>query len=483
MIAGQRSVRNATAGIVRHGPKAGGNRYRALYDRGVALIRQDRSADAIPVLIAALALAPNDHDVRHDLALAYHTVGNLGDALREYNELVRRFPDRSDAHSNLAGVLSMLGHQTLAFKAIDIALALDAGNVLAMSNLAEILKNLGDWAGARDVYAAALALSPDAHQLHMQHGMTMVALGQWVDGWAELEHREFVAGVHTRTDTVTAPRWDGRASIDGRTVMIMHEQGLGDALMCVRFARDLAARGARVHVRTPPVLVGLLSHAPGVSACSAVGSAMPPHDFYVPLMSLPACLQLDASQVEGEPYLVPPGECPPHIAALLPRDGRPTVALSWQGNPQHSNDRRRSIGGALLAPLLDIPGVRFVAMQKHPSVRELLPIALQQKVVDVGSACANFVDSAHAMRRVDLVVTVDTAVAHLAGATGAPTLLCLPFTPDYRWALTRTSTPWYRSVTILRQPEAFAWDAVLDDVCTRVTALVKPSRLSGRVQR
>jgi ADP-heptose:LPS heptosyltransferase len=87
------------------------------------------------------------------------------------------------------------------------------------------------------------------------------------------------------------------------------------------------------------------------------------------------------------------------------------------------------------------------------------------------------------MRRVDLVVTVDTAVAHLAGATGAPTLLCLPFTPDYRWALTRTSTPWYRSVTILRQPEAFAWDAVLDDVCTRVTALVKPSRLSGRVQR
>jgi hypothetical protein len=150
---------------------------------------------------------------------------------------------------------------------------------------------------------------------------------------------------------------------------------------------------------------------------------MPPHDFYVPLMSLPACLQLDASQVEGEPYLVPPGECPPHIAALLSHDDRPTVALRWQGNPPHSNDRRRSIGGALLAPLLDIPGVRFVAMQKHPPVRELLSIALQQKVVDVGSACADFEDSAHAMRRVDLVVTVDTAVAHLAGATGAPTLL------------------------------------------------------------
>jgi hypothetical protein len=196
----------------------------------------------------------------------------------------------------------------------------------------------------------------------MQYGMTMVALGEWPAGWAEMEHREFEPGVNVHTDPVEAPRWDGRASIAGKTVLIMHEQGLGDSIMGVRFARDLAARGARVQMRTPPHLVGLLSQAPGVEGCSAVGSPLPPHDFYVPLMSLPACLALEPSHLNGEPYLIPQGECPAPIAALLPKDGTPTVALSWQGNPRHSNDRRRSISGELLAPVFDLPSVRVVAL-------------------------------------------------------------------------------------------------------------------------
>jgi len=465
------SSRSGASDRVSQDAKAHGKHCRALHERGVALIKQDKSADAIPVLAQALKLAPDDYSLRQNLARAYYNIGNMGEALREYNEIATRFPQRGDAHSNLAGVLSAMGHQELAFKAIDRSLALDPGNTLAMNNLAEILKNLGDWVGARDVYAAALTVTPESHKLRMQYGMTMVALGQWREGWAELEHREFVEGVKIHTDKVAAPRWDGRAAIDGKTVLIMHEQGLGDSLMCVRFARDLAARGAQVHVRCPPPLVGLLGQAPGVNGCTSMGTALPPHDFYVPLMSLPACLHIEPSALDGEPYLVPPGECPAHIAALLPKDGIPTVALSWQGNPMHSNDRRRSISGALLAPLLDLPGVRFVAMQKIPTMRELLPVAMQQQLVDVGSSCANFIESAHAMRRVDLVVTVDTAVAHLAGATGAPTLLCLPFTPDYRWELHRTTTPWYRNMTVLRQPEAFAWEAVLDEVRTRVAAL------------
>ncbi len=465
------SSRSGASDRVSQDAKAHGKHCRALHERGVALIKQDKSADAIPVLAQALELAPDDYSLRQNLARAYYNIGNMGEALREYNEIATRFPQRGDAHSNLAGVLSAMGHQELAFKAIDRSLALDPGNTLAMNNLAEILKNLGDWVGARDVYAAALTVTPESHKLRMQYGMTMVALGQWREGWAELEHREFVEGVKIHTDKVAAPRWDGRPAIDGKTVLIMHEQGLGDSLMCVRFARDLAARGAQVHVRCPPPLVGLLSQAHGVTTCTSMGTALPRHDFYVPLMSLPACMQIEPSSLDGEPYLVPPGECPAHIAALLPDDGIPTVALSWQGNPKHSNDRRRSISGALLAPLLDLPNVRFVAMQKIPTIQELLPLALQQRMVDLGSACANFVESAHAMRRVDLVVTVDTAVAHLAGATGAPTLLCLPFTPDYRWELHSSTTPWYRNMTVLRQPEAFAWEAVLEQVRSRVAML------------
>jgi len=447
------------------------SRARGLHAHGTALITQEKSTDAIPLLMEALALAPDEHGIRHHLALAYYNTGQMGEALHEYNEIATRFPRRSEAHTNLAGVLSALGHQTLAFTAIETALALDPGNVSAMMNLAEILKHLGDWTGARDVYAAALITAPDSPRIRMQYGMTMVALGQWPEGWAEMEHRDSLVAPKVHTDTAIAPRWNGRASIDGKTVMIMHEQGLGDSIMCVRFARDLAERGAHVHLRTPAPLVGLLSQAPGVSGCTPVGSVLPPHDFHVPLMSLPHLFQLEPSHVDGESYLVPAGECPAHIAALLPNDGVPTVALSWQGNPRHTNDRRRSIDGALLAPLLELPGVRFVAMQKIPTVQELLPVRMQQKLIDVGSACADFVESAHALRRVNLVVTVDTAVAHLAGATGAPTLVCLPFTPDYRWGLTRTTTPWYRHMRLIRQRADASWAAVLDEVRARVVAL------------
>jgi len=446
-------------------------RVRTLHERGIALIAQDKSADAIPLLTQALALAPDDHNLRQSVARAYFNVQDMSAALREYNEITKRFPHRGDAFSNLAGVLSTLGHQELAFNAIDRSLAIDPGNTHAMLNLAEILKNLGDWAGARDVYAEALKVDPNAHKLHMQYGMTMVALGQWPDGWTEMEHREFEPGVNVHTDTVAAPRWDGRAPLEGKTIMIMHEQGLGDSIMGVRFARDLAARGARVHMRTPAQLVDFLSHAPGVTACSAVGSALPPHDVYVPLMSLPACLRLETAHLDGAPYLAPQGACPEAIAALLPKDGIPTVAISWQGNPRHSNDRRRSIGGELLAPLLELSGVRFAAMQKFPTVQELLPPEMQQKLIDLGPVCDTFMESAHAMRRVDLVITVDSAVAHLAGAIGAPTLLCLPFTPDYRWQLQGDTTPWYHTMTVLRQPEAFAWAPVLHEIHARVAAL------------
>ena len=451
--------------------KALGQRSRMLHERGIALMAQDQSAEAIPVLNQALALTPDDHNLRQSLARAYFNVGDMGAALREYNEIATRFPHRGDAFSNLAGVLSTMGHQELAFNAIDRSLAIDPGNTQAMLNLAEILKNLGDWAGARDVYAEALKVDPQSHKLHMQYGMTMVALGEWPAGWAEMEHREFEPGVNVHTDSVEAPRWDGRASIEGKTVLIMHEQGLGDSIMGVRFARDLAARGARVQMRTPPHLVGLLSQAPGVEGCSEVGSPLPPHDFYVPLMSLPACLALEPSHLDGEPYLIPQGECPAPIAALLPKDGIPTVALSWQGNPRHSNDRRRSISGELLAPVFDLPGVRVVALQKYPTVQELLPVAMQERVVDLAQVCDTFVESAHAVRRVDLVVTVDSAMAHLAGATGTPTLLCLPFTPDYRWQLQGDTTPWYRNMTVLRQPEAFAWEPVIHEIVARVAAL------------
>jgi hypothetical protein len=444
---------------------------RAQHARARAFLQAGRPNDAIPLLIDAVAGATDLHDPRHDLAHAYLTAGRMADALREFHEVATRFPQRSDAANNLAGVLSAVGEQTHAFHAVSRALELDPTNVSALTNLAEILKSLGDWNGACDVYAAARSLAPHDAKIISQHGITLVTLGRWREGWPAFEYRDRVPGAKVHAEAVHSPRWNGSASLDGKTILVTHEQGLGDAIMCVRFARDLAARGAIVHVRCPAPLVRLLTEAPGVTAASAVNSALPPHELHVPAMSLPAALALEPAHLDGQSYLSPTGACPAHIAAMVPRDGTPTVALSWSGNPQHINDQRRSINGALLAPLLEVPGVRFVAMQKAPPMRGVLPESLHDRVVDLAGACTDFHDSAHALMRVDLVVSVDTAVAHLAGAIGTPTLLCTPIVPDYRWGLGTTSTPWYRSMTVLRQSEPFAWQPVLDEVRRRVVAL------------
>lgn len=419
---------------------------------------------ALPLFQRVVDAVPELHDPRRDLASTFYKLGRLADALREYNQIAVRFPNQSEAANNVAGVLSVMGHQALAFQSVERALALDPANTAAMNNLAEILKHMGDWQGSRDVYAAALALAPDDAKLRLQYGMALVLLDDWLAGWPAMEAREAVLGSAVLfKEQSKRPRWSGAEPLAGKQLLIQHEQGLGDAIMGVRFAKALAARGATVHLRCPQPLVEFLSGAEGLGSCTAVGSPMPPHDFHIPLMSLMAALKVTPANLEGSPYLTPAGLCPPHLESLLPRDGIPTVALTWSGNPKHINDHRRSIKGELLAPLLSTPGVRFVAMQKDPAMEDVLDEPLREQLIDVGAHCRTFTESAHALRRVDLVITVDTAVAHLAGAIGVPTLLCLPFAPDYRWGATGTRSPWYTSLTVLRQPEAMQWGPVITE--------------------
>lgn len=453
--------------------------------RLVALLEQVRTlrdagryADAVPLLREAVTLAPSHYEIRLMLANAHLRSGAMREALGEFNEITRRFPERSDAWNNLAGTLSALGHPQQALRAVDRALACDPRNAQALLNLGEITKTLGDWAAARSAYEFALDIAPDDAKLRMQYGITLITLGDWPRGWREWEWRDRVPAMPLNTESFDSPRWDGTAPLDGRTILLTHEQGLGDAIMCARFAANLAARGARVIIRCPRPLVPLLAGAPGVHEAQALHTPIPAHDLHIPGMSVPAAIGLRPEDLDGRPYLRPPGACPPRIAAALPRDGVPTVALAWAGNPLHVNDKRRSIAGTLLAPLLGIPGIRFASMQKYPATAECLPVELRDHVRDVGPLCDDFADSAHALARCDLVITVDSAVAHLAGAIGATTLTCLPACPDYRWLLDRTDTPWYRSMTLLRQPALFEWGPVLAtaEAIVRELAAAGPSR-------
>jgi hypothetical protein len=270
--------------------------------------------------------------------------------------------------------------------------------------------------------------------------------------------------------TFTSPRWDG-APLDGRHIVLHDEQGLGDQVMFARFAADVATRGGRVTIRCGAPLVTLFSALNGVHAVISDADPMPSHDVHASLMSLPWLLGIDSpAAICGTPYLRPVGECPSVVRALL-QGPSPRVGFVWSGNPRHRNDARRSIAPALMAPLVQFPGITPISLQRHDSGAVAWPAEFGDHIVDVGSAVGTLNDTAHALVALDLLVTVDTAVAHLAGALGVPTLLLVPFVPDWRWMTGRSDTPWYDSVTLVRQTTLFDWRPVIDVAQARLEQL------------
>ena len=395
--------------------------------------------------------------------------GAYDEAVRAFHSIAQRHPQRSDAFANLGAMLQAAGHPLQALHAITRALELDPQNVAALINSAEIMKDFGEWDTVRDTYDAALALRPDSATVRYARALHLLMLGRWRDGWREHEQRWLVPDLPLSTARLTTPVWDG-SPLNGRRILLDGEQGLGDQVMFARFASQVAARGGDVTLRCSAPLMQLFAALPGVSAVVSDTATVPAHDVQASLMSLPQLLGVDGpDQLQGTPYLRPVGDCPPALVAKRPE--APTrVGLVWSGNPQHRNDARRSIAPRLLAPLLHMPNVQFVALQRH-DVRTPLPEPLLGAVHDLGGALHTLNDTAHALQQLDLLITVDTSVAHLAGALGVPTLLLIPFVPDWRWMTDRTDTPWYRSVTLVRQQSLFEWAPVISQVRSHLDSL------------
>ncbi len=400
--------------------------------------------------------------------------GAYTDALHAFHAIALAFPDRSDASNNLAGMLQACGHPDHALRAVSRALELDPNNVAALLNSAEIFKDFGDWQTVAQTYDAALSLAPASPEVRFGRALHLLMLGHWADGWREHEVRSQVPEQMLRRTALTSPVWDG-SPLAGRRILLDHEQGLGDQIMCARFAADVAARGGRVTIRCSAPLATLFAALDGVDTVSIEGSAVPPHDVQASLMSLPALLGVTSpDMINGAAYLSPIGPCPEVIRDALSTDA-PKIGLVWAGNPHHRNDARRSLQPALLAPLMALDGVQFVALQPHDASTPL-PTPLRERVLDLGASLGTFNDTAHALLRLDILITVDTAIAHLAGALGVPVLLLVPFVPDWRWMVDRTDTPWYRSAQLLRQTSVFEWAPVVAEARDRVALLTAAHR-------
>ncbi|HVY59093.1 MAG TPA: tetratricopeptide repeat protein [Xanthobacteraceae bacterium] len=470
----------------------------ALNNRGLALHRLGRHADALRSFDAALALSPDNVDVLGNRAVVLQGLGRSEEALAVLDRALACSPARAGLLNNRGAALVRLGRASEALSCFEQALAVEPEDVDALTHRGDLLQQLDREAEALAVLDQAIALAPacaDAHNVrgstlvrlgrhgeaiesfaralelvpafadaHLNCALAHLALGQFREGWPHYEWRSRVKHLAGLERNFTAPRWSGAQPPAGTTILLHAEQGLGDTLQFVRYAPLVARHGARVVLEVQPALKSLLAGMAGVAEVIARGEELPTFDLHCPLLSLPLAFGTEIATIPAEtPYVFAPPDRTARWRERLAGAPSPRVGLAWSGNPNHTEDRNRSIPLARLAPLVHAQQATFFGLQKdrRPADREMLA---QIPITDLADSLVDFAETAAVIAELDLVISVDTAVAHLAGAMGKPVWILLPHYADFRWLLNHEDTPWYPTARLFRQPLPGDWECVLGQV-------------------
>jgi tetratricopeptide (TPR) repeat protein len=436
----------------------------ALNNRGNVLLDLKRPADAIAAFDAVLTLEPRHIQARVNRGNALTELGQSEQAIAEYDAALAMAPGHPLALYNRGNALRALGREREAVEAYDRALSAAPNHANGWLNRGLALAALNRHQDALSSYARVRALAPDHADAHFNAALSLLTLGDYARGFAEYEWRWKRTGM-SPPKSFRQPLWLGEFPLAGKTILLHAEQGLGDAVQFARYAPLLARAGARVVLEVPPELKPLLATLEGVAAIVARGEARPPFDVHCPLASLPLACKTELSSIPAEiPYLQASeqrlAQWRPRLAALR----SPRIALVWSGRATHANDRRRSLALSQIEPLLSVPGLQFVSVQCDLRAADAEALARDRRVAHLGDEFADFADTAAVLALVDLVICVDTSVAHVAGALGRPTFVLLPFQPDWRWLLDRDRSPWYPALKLFRQPATGDWGSVIERV-------------------
>jgi tetratricopeptide (TPR) repeat protein len=421
-----------------------------------------RFKDALASYDEGLRIAPDDAELLNRRGVALLELGRPREALENFERVLAADPDCLDALGNLGNALLKLNRPPQALAAYDRALSIVPENAQLLTNRAVALRRLDRPHEALMSANRALVAKPDFAQARFVESVARLTLGDFGAGWRGYEARWAVGFLASQRRTFTAPLWLGEGSLDGRTILLHAEQGLGDTIQFVRYVPLLAGRGAKIILEVQRELVRLLSPMPGVAAVLGRGQALPGFDCHCPLLSLPLAFATELATIPAEiPYIAPPDDEIAVWRRSLPRR-RPLVGLTWSGAPAHDNDLNRSMRLATLAPLFDLPDVAFVSLQQEVREEDAPVLHDYANVLRLGGQFRDFADTAAAISQLDAVISVDTAVAHLAGAMGKPLFLLLPFAADYRWMRGRHDSPWYPSARLFRQPGFGDWDGAVE---------------------
>jgi tetratricopeptide (TPR) repeat protein len=429
---------------------------------GITLTRQEKYEPAIAAHRAALKLRPDFPDVHNDLGIALARQNKFAEAIASYREALRLRPDYVEVYNNLGNALRNDGQFAESIECYQKAIKLRPNYPDAHNNLGIAYAEAGKFDEAVASYSECIRINPTHVDARMNRALTWLRKGDYAQGWAEYEWRWKKRNLTNRP--LIQPLWNG-FPLQGRRILLITEQGFGDTLQFVRYCPILKAQGATVILECPERLIPLLSKCPGIDHLVPQGKPVPDYDVYAPLMSVPGMVGTGTENAPAEvPYLHPDSALVEKWRQELQGIEGFKVGINWQGNPQYAGDRHRSIPLKYFEPLSRIPGVRLISIQKNNGHDQLKELGQKFGIFDLGrrldESTGPFLDTAAVMQNLDLFITSDTAVAHLAGAMGVPVWMALSTAADWRWMTVREDNPWYPSMRLFRQAEFMSWDPV-----------------------
>jgi Flp pilus assembly protein TadD/ADP-heptose:LPS heptosyltransferase len=432
---------------------------------GELLFDLGRYAEALECFDVAAKLNPDSAVLYQMRGVCLQEANRFAEAEADYEKSIALNSSLAETHSNLGLLHSRLGRSEQAFASIDRALELRPDFSEALNNKALALLNQQLLDEAVATLHRSLVVDPGNAPATFNLATIQLLTGDFERGWQGREARwKLPVGLLDRG--FSQPLWLDDQPIDGKTILLHSDEGLGDAIQFARYVTLVAALGAKVILEVPPPIQELLAGLPGVAQCIGHPSATPPaFDLHCPLGTLPLAF---ATRLDTIPFAqgYVPAPAGARVKAWEDRLGprnRYRVGLVWSGNPDHRNDHNRSIALRTLAPMLDCD-VQFVSLQKGVRDQNRALLGERPDIIDLTEQLTDFSDTAALMSCLDLVISVDTSVVHLAGALGVPVWTMLPFSPDWRWLLNRNDSPWYRSMRLFRQPKSGDWASVVDCV-------------------
>jgi tetratricopeptide (TPR) repeat protein len=479
----------------------------ALHLLGLSLFRQQKLPAAIEAIQKAIALAPTNADFHGDLGRLLAHAKDVPGSIREFSQALILKPNHAEAHSNFGVALRDLGRLRDAEEQFRIAIKLDPGNwrfhcnlggalreqnrldeseaasrqavalnpkaSAALCNLATVLQDRLKYVQAKELFEQALAIDPANPDTHRNYHLLQLQMGNWDQGWEMfLPTWKFREG-----RTFDRPFWRG-GDPQGLRLLVYFDRGLGDAIQFIRYAKVLAQKGAHVIVETTPALCRLFTRVEGIHQVVSKGTALPEYDFQMPILMLPKLVDPNFSAIPREvPYLSADQGLMERWSGILAKEKLCKVGIAWSASKPTPGPGDRCIPLQAFEPLAKVPGVRLYSLQKGPGSEQAKTIGKKLGVFEfepeLDEESGPFMDTAAVIKNLDLVVSTDTSIAHLAGALGVPIWVALSYSPEWRWWMARDASPWYPTMRLFRQPQPGNWSDLF---------IAMASELRGRIR-